>query len=135
MASATAWQAIRDWLTANWTATPLVYENEPADLPEPPSAWIFVEVTGAIYEQASIGGGLPPANRWREAGALYVHVWVPSNSGSAVARGHAETLATALRGVSLPGDLQMRDMTIGDGGQDDDGAWWRITLRVEWERG
>jgi len=135
MASATVLADWKAWLAANFTACPVIYENEPATLPEPPSAWIFVELMGRLYSQESIGAGPPAANWWRESGDTYLHVWVPSNSGSAVARGHAETLAMALRGAILGVDTKIKDMYIGDGGNSDDGAWWRITLRVEWERG
>lgn len=133
MSSATAHASWKAWLDANWTTTPLAYENVDADLPDATSAWIYVEVNSNIYGMRSIGA--PGNNRWAETGATLLHIMVPKGSGSATARGYAETLAGALREQTLADDVKVYDMSIGDGGADDDGAWWRLTLRVEWERG
>lgn len=136
MASQTARAAIRAWLAANWSAVPVVHENESFLDAEPPAAWIMVEMSGRFYEQASIGSGSPAAERWVESGALYAHVMVPVGTGDATAATHAEALADLLRGAEPGSSIRFRGMSIGDGTvADEAGKWFRLTLRAEWERG
>jgi hypothetical protein len=136
MSSDTVYSAVRDFLTDNWTATAIAWENEPFEKPEPPAPWIMVEVSGDAYDQASIGAGSPSANRWREEGMVWCHVFAPAGSGSLTARQHAAALADLFRGLELPGDIEFRRLSIGLGEPgDEDGNWWRISLSAEWIRG
>jgi hypothetical protein len=142
MSSDTVFSAFRTWLEANWTTTPIRWENETFTLPAPtsypaaPAAFLAVEFAGGFYAQQSIGSGTPAAERWTEDGAILVYSLVQSGAGSLVARQNATTLALALRGLTLPGDIRLRSMTIGDGGPgDEDGNWFQLVLRVEFLRG
>ncbi|MDO9712454.1 phage tail terminator-like protein [Paracraurococcus lichenis] len=136
MSSATAFAAIHDYLTAGWSNTPLVFENEIFDLPAVPTPWVMVEVYGDSDEQISLGAGSAAANRWREEGAVLCHVMVPQGTGTLTARIHAEGLADLLRGVELAGDVKFRRMSIGAGtAGTEDGTYWVVTLRAEWTRG
>lgn len=135
MSSAVVYGVIRSYLTANFTAIPLAWENEPFTVPEPPAPWALCEVVGEDFEQESIGSGSPAAELWRESGYLLVHVMVPAGSGSLVARQHAETLSNLLKGLELPAATRFAAMSIGAGELgDDSGAWWRLTLRADWIR-
>lgn len=142
MSSQTLAAAVRDWFDANWTATPVRWENEtfteptPTDYPAAPAAWLMVEFSGRSYDQMSIGSGGGAAERWAEEGAVLVHCIVQVNAGADAARQNAETIAEAFRGLQLPGGIRFRNMSIGDGGPaDEDGNWWALTLRAEWMRG
>lgn len=136
MSSATVYSAVRTWLEGSWNATPLAWENEPFEVPEPPSPFVVVEIYGDSYQQESIGAGNPAAELWREDGAVLLHVMVPAGTGSLTARTHAEALANLLRGLELPGGIRFRGMSIGLGETaTDDGNWWRISVRAEWLRG
>jgi len=142
MASDIAFSAIRAYLAANWSGCPLSWENEtftPPSLVEAPGApanWAAVTITGTIYDQASIGTGASPGERWIEEGAIMIDCFVQSGTGSLVARQTATALANLLRGQILTGAIRMQNMSIGDGAAGlDNGDWWGLTLRIDWLRG
>jgi hypothetical protein len=57
MSSEAAFETIRDYLIANWTTTPLIFENEEYQTADNPTAFVFVEIWGDFFDQASIGSG------------------------------------------------------------------------------
>lgn len=136
MASNTVYDAVRAHLEAFWSATPIAWENELFDRPEPAAPWIMVEMVGDLYAQMSIGAGVQSENRWDEEGVLLLHVFVPSGTGASTARAYAKSLADLFRGALLIGDsLEFLDASIGMGQPgDDDGLWWRISVSVDWRR-
>ena len=85
MSSATAFAGIEAYLRANWSATPIWFENENWKLPNPPAHFLLVEVFGDFYDQASIGADPQDGNLYRETGQIYVHVMVPRGQGTATA--------------------------------------------------
>ncbi len=134
MTTATAFTAIRTHLEANWSTTPLVFDNEtyaPADnVP-----FVQVQITGDLWDQHSIGAGNRLENRWEEEGELLLSVIVPTGTGSLLARQHAEALANIFRGLNL-GDIEFRDISIGLGvAAEDRGPWWLLPVRINWIRG
>lgn len=135
MASAAAFSAIRDYLVAQWATTPLAWDNEAFDRPEPPAAFVLVQVTGTSFAQASMGAGDRLSDRWMEEGVLLLSVIVPQGAGSQGARDIASALAGLFRGVAL-GDLEFGDMSIGLGvPAEDQGPWWLLPLRINWTKG
>lgn len=138
MSSSEVFTAIKDYLTASWTTTPISYENEEF---APPIAngvsgpWIAVEVSGTFYDQASIGSGTASANLWREEGQLWIHVYVATGSGSLVVRQYAKQIVDLFRGKSLLSDsLRFRDASIGMGHPgDEDGRYWGLSCSVDWQ--
>ena len=139
MASSVVFDAIKDYLITNFTTTPLQFENEPAiDTNDPatglPAPWVQVEMTGTLYGQVSIGAATQATNRWDEEGQLWLHVFVPTGTGGHTARLHAKSLADLFRGTTLSGgSLEFMDAQIGMGEPgDEDGAWFRISLVVDW---
>ena len=123
--------AVKAYLQANWTATPIAWPNEPFDKPEPPSAWILAEILGGDFLQMSIGAGSAAANRWEDTGSLFVHVFVPIDSGDRECWQRATALATMLKGLILPGGTTFNSMSIGNGEHGDNtGAWWRRSLHA-----
>ncbi|RUM97913.1 hypothetical protein EET67_09875 [Pseudaminobacter arsenicus] len=134
MSSATAFNTIEQYLKAQWTATPLVFENEPHDLPDQPAHWVFVEVFGDTFEQASIGADGRDANLWRETGQIYINVMTERDIGTGQARAYAEQLASLFRGLDI-GTLTFGRSSIGAGEPGiGDGNYWRMTVTIDWER-
>jgi len=132
MSSAIAFIALEDYLRAEWTTTPLVFENENFPLEDQPDAFVFVEVFGDYFAQESIGA--PGNNLWREAGEIRAHVLVPNGTGSRVARGHAAEMAEFFREVEVQG-IRFTQMSIGAGDAGKaDGNYYRMTLAIDWER-
>lgn len=135
MSSATTFEPIEDYLKAQWTMTPLVFENEDWPLPDQPAPLLFVEVFGNFFNQASIGGGEEvDANLWREAGQLYGHILIPSGTGSRGARALAQQFVDLFRGQDI-GPLRFLDASIGASRPgDQDGNYFRMTATIDWER-
>jgi hypothetical protein len=135
MSSPRVYSAIRGHLEARWTATPLAWENEAFTPPEL-APWVAVEVTGTLYSQASIGADDQASNRWDETGLVFLHVFVPTGTGTAVARQHCRALADTFRGLVLDeGALEFGDASIGMGAPgDDEGTTYRISVSVDWRR-
>ena len=141
MSTATAFTAIRAHLEANWTATALVFDNEviatPADASGNDLPFVQVQITGDLWDQASIGAGDRLENRWEETGELLLSVIVPTGTGSLLARQHAEALANIFRGLNLDeSNIEFRDISIGLGvAAQDRGSWWLLPMRINWTRG
>lgn len=137
MSSEVLYAAIRERLTASWTATPVCYENETFAPPQEaggPGSWMQVEITAQQTNQISIGAGSRDANAWREVGMLWLHVFVPSNSGSAVARALARQAVDLFRGTEL-GSTTFLGASIGLGDRSEvNGSWWRLSAAVDFER-
>lgn len=130
MSTVAVYSAVRAYLEASWTDTPLVFENEAAD---PASSYVYVEVFSNSYDQISIGSGSPSTERWREEGAILLHVHVELGTGGLLPHQHATALTNLLKGLELPGDVRFRGMSIGPG--ETDGQFFRLTCRAEWVRG
>lgn len=134
MSTATVYSAIKTFLDANWTTTSLVYENTATPLPDTPASFVEVEITGNSYAQASIGSGTISGNLWRENGLLWLHVMVPSGTGSLTARTYAETLIKLLRGQEIVTGLTFGEASVGLGDPStENGNYWRLSISVEWQ--
>ena len=98
--------------------------------------WVAVEVAGSLYSQESIGADDQASNRWDETGLVFLHVFVPAGTGTAVARQHCRALADTFRGLVLDeGALEFGDASIGMGAPgDDEGTTYRISVSVDWRR-
>jgi hypothetical protein len=136
MATQTVANAVRQWLIATLPAVTFRWENEAADPPTSQTTWAFVEITGDVFDQQSIGAGARASNRWLEAGTLFIHVFAPSGAGTADARTLAEQIATAFRTVeTLSPNITFGRMSLGLGDVEaPDGNWWRLPMTIAWER-
>jgi len=140
MSSFDADKALTEYLSANFTAAPLYFENEEAD---PPSSsdlgaatrWIYIEIESAEDEQQSIGAGEPLENLWREEGTLTATVLVPVGEGVAEGKKLRDLLADKLRGHTI-GGVVVRGINRSPGGpwegDDGRGRWWALPLTVYW---
>lgn len=140
MASDVVADAIEAYLSANWAATPISFENQPFSRPASDNGaaapFIALEITGTLYAQQSIGESAQAANRWDEEGQLWLHVYVQTDTGSSIARRYAKQLADLFRGLRLVGDnLEFMDASIGMGQPgDDDGVYWSVSVEIDWRR-
>jgi hypothetical protein len=135
MSSPTTFDPIEALLRAEWSSTPLVLENETWPAPDEPAPFLFVEIFGSYYDQASIGGGeLVTDNLWRERGQLYGHVLIPNGTGSRPGRVLAQQFVDLFRGQDL-GSIRFLGASIGAGQPgDQDGNYYRMTATIDWER-
>lgn len=132
MSSLITYDAFEDRLKAAWTATALVFENEPFQTPDEPAPFVFVEIFGDEYPQESMGA--PGRNLFREAGMTYLHVMVPDNTGTRDARAHAEALANLFREKDTAG-VKIDDMSIGSGEPGREFPnYWAMTVTLWWHR-
>ncbi len=139
MASDVVFDAIKTYLTDNWSSSPLQWENEVAiNTNDPvtgtPAPWVMPEMTGTLYGQESIGAETQATNRWDEEGQLWLHVFVPVGTGGHTARHLAKSLADLFRGTTLlSGNLEFLDAQIGMGEPgSEDGTWFRVSLKIDW---
>lgn len=130
-------EAIKEYLgngvsTGAWQLAPIRYPNDPFEIPDGP--WVDFEIAGQLFGQQSIGAETQAANRWDEEGQIYLHVIVPTGSGSTRVRGAAWTLASLFRGKTLlSGQLEFLDASIGLGDPgNEEGNSYRVTVSVDW---
>lgn len=135
MASAAAFGAIEAKFRTDWgSTTALFFENEDWSLSDQPAHFLFVEVFGDFYDQASIGAGSRDDNLWREEGQVLVHVMTKRGIGSLKARQLAVQVLDIFRGTDL-GNITFREASIGAGEPGTaDGNYWRMTASINWQR-
>ena len=135
MSSAETFDAVEQTLRGQWSATPLVFENEDWPTPDTPAPWVLVELFGDFFDQQSIGGGPALAdNLWREGGVLLMHVMTPNGTGTREARVLAKQLADLFRGQDI-GGVEFKGASIGAGEKGtEDGNYFRMTASVTWQR-
>lgn len=134
MAGDEAFTAVRETLAAGWTLTDTVYENEDYTPRDDPRHFVFVEVYGDLFAQASLGAEPQADNLWREAGMVYMHVMTLNGIGSSTARQYARQLVGLFKGQEIDG-VRFRDASIGAGEPGRDfGNYFAMTATVAWER-
>lgn len=117
------YEALCDWLQTNAPNVAFRRENDPLNPPQT-GPWVYVEMETLAVRQASIGTGNPARERWREDGALILHVHVPIQTGSAIARRLGRRLGRLLRGREIEG-LRFDGPAINAGGASErrSGCW------------
>lgn len=132
MSSPDVYDRLEAYLRAEWSATPLVFENEEWPLDEgEPAAFVYVEIFGNFYSQESVGD--PGNNLWRETGTMQMHVLVPNATGTRSARTYAKALVALFREVEVDG-VRFREMSIGAGEPGmPTGNYFPMTATVDWE--
>lgn len=131
MSSPEAFDAFAARLAA-WSDTDVAFENDAYDLPDTPAPFVYVEIFGDSYDQDT--SGAPGANMWLERGMTYLHVMVPSGTGSREGRVLANGLLYLFREQSI-GELHMTEMSIGAGDPGRDFAqYFAVTATITWHR-
>lgn len=133
MSSPTAFDAFNTRLN-DFTVLPVRYENDPCQdlLDANTPAWVYVEIFGDTYDQDTMG--VPGTNIWAESGVTYLHVMVPSGSGSRLARAIANDLLYLFREQPISG-LFMPEMSIGAGEPGRDFPnYYSMASTIHWTR-
>lgn len=140
---AQAVRAIKDALKAEWTATPIVFENEDppglADGDGHPVPFVMVEIESDAAEQRSIGS--PGSNVFQDTGAIIATCFVPAGTGADAATSHASALAEAWRNreISLGAGACVRSSApqVGRGqratSESPEGIWFAVPVTVPFE--
>lgn len=124
--------AIEGRFAANFTALPCKYENQ-RFTPPAQSAWVALTILNGEARRASIGTTTPLQ---RYPGIIQIDVYVPENTGTATARGHADTIASVFRDVTFTagttgkvvcGTPYATPLGVADG-------WYRIAVTVPFRR-
>lgn len=133
--------AIKARFAANWTSTPIAYQNE--DFADQVVPWVYFEIINSTADLR--GAGTPGAHVWLYRGNIFIHVFVPKGQGSAEATALAVAAGEIFRaqqfydatpgcavrtGVGPDGEGPRVD---GGGSAADDGNWWRVTCTVPFE--
>lgn len=132
MSSPDVYDKLETFLKAEWSDTPLVFENEEWPLDEgDPAAFVYVEIFGNFYSQELLGD--PGNNLWRETGTMQLHVMVPNTTGTRIARTHAKALVSLFKEAEVDG-VRFREMSIGAGEPGmPSGNYFPMTATVDWE--
>ena len=137
--------AIEARLTANWSATPVIYDNN-APTPEPwppentdgsPAPWVFCEIIDV--DARIIGFGLPGDQTVMDTGFVKLNVMVARDSGLADGRTKAVALGEIFRQARFydtDPTAYVRTTTprVGRGGMaSDDGNYVAVSCTVPYE--
>ncbi|MCW2243578.1 DUF4128 domain-containing protein [Azospirillum canadense] len=134
--------AIRTKLEAEWTDTPVTYENGGAFRPDAPGnrdpydassapdrPWVYLEILGAGSASTVIGS--PGKRAARDDGVIFGHVFVPVGTGDDEARRLARALGDLFRVTRFGGLVTGAPDPLGAGEPgDDDGLWWRRSVSI-----
>lgn len=139
--------AIRQRLVDNWATTRITFQNELPDDPWPPvggdgwpAPFVNLEIVTTHSEHYTQGR----TGVWLTEGFIYVHVFVPTNSGDALATEYANTIGEIFRGEVFynSGDgcyVRTWAPRVGAGESgDDEGNYFRVTMSCGfeyWHRG
>jgi hypothetical protein len=129
--------AIRAFLEAGFDDAPLVWPNETHTLPATPTAFVAVEVQGAINAIRGIGD---PGNRlFIHGGVILAHVFVPFGIGQSAGDDLADAIGLLLTrkdiaAPTLPQVVRTEDPSLRDGELgSDDGNYWRVSVVVPFD--
>lgn len=133
MASGAVTDIVTAWLTANWTATPILVANVDGSVPADGSAFAIIEFPIAAEEQISIGA--VGTRVWRESGTFRFVLCAPIGSGLNDPANPWLNRIDALRAV-VRGAKYQNVQTWGPGApepkdQSDRGAYYELSFSTE----
>ncbi len=118
-------------LAANFTALPIRYENVPFN--QPTTGWVAITVIPAGGDRISVG---TTVKRHRYLGNLQIDIFVPEDSGTSTARGHADTIEAIFRdqqfSAGVSGTITCRTPTYVTGGVEN--GYYRAILTTPYQR-
>jgi hypothetical protein len=127
-----AYTGLCAWLQANAPDVAFRVENDPINPPQN-GPWVYVEMETHSVLQASRGSGDRTRELWREDGALILHVHVPLNTGSGIARKLAKRLGRLLRGREIDGCKFGGPAVNGGGASDRRSGFWVLPVVIPFE--
>ncbi|MBU0792218.1 MAG: DUF4128 domain-containing protein [Gammaproteobacteria bacterium] len=113
-------QAIEVRMGANWTTTPIVYENVSYT---PTPATPFVRLLIEEVDSKQVCMSTTPCHRI--TGLIVVMIFVPVNTGTNTIRGYADTIAGIFRNADFSG-IKCRSPRIVRVG--DIGEWYQVSV-------
>jgi len=135
---------IRAFIKANWTATPVAWQNDdtgegegpferPRDADGNPDPFIYCEISNATARGSAFGsvGKRVKSN----TGFVAAHCYVPIGSGDAAADLLAKQFGEMLemQSIGAPPAPRMDAAQEGGGGSgDDDGLYYRVSVTIPW---
>lgn len=127
---------IEQRLAANWSTTPILYENmnieQISTNGQQPESFVYCEIVPYSNQQISLGG--EGERLYRTEGFLYLHVFTPMGRGAGLADTYMDTLAAIFRGKEFSGVVCYDVTQFGESGKgDDDGRYWRTSLQCRFE--
>lgn len=140
MTTLVVYDALVALLEAEFSAAPVVYENQPA----PPrdangndllTEWVLVEILGVSDRQVSMGADTKQGNLWQARGEVLFHIHAPVGRGPRPALVVADAIAALFRARYQEEDgVAWMDMSVGGGSvATEDGKWWVTTVTVDWQ--
>lgn len=124
--------AIEGRFAANYTATPIKYANKKFEPPKT-TAWVALTILTGIGRQASLGASNP---LHRFTGVIQIDVFAPEDTGTATARGHADTIGDIYRrqqfSYSSSGTITCDTPYITDRGIEN--GWHRLVVSIPYRR-
>lgn len=123
-------QAIEARLAANWTTTPIKFENVPfVETVDPYLALFILDGEG---NQITVGD--PVVKRW--TGLILIQVFVPQDTGTKLARTYADSLGALFErqtfSAGASGTIRSRIASIQSIGVKD--GWYQINVTVPFIR-
>jgi hypothetical protein len=126
MSFATARRDIENRMNDNWATTPIAWDNVHFNPPENGDPWVAFH----IYEDATnrITIGNPGVHRI--SGTIVINIMVKENSGTAEARGYADTIGAIFRDAVFSG-ITCREVTLTPAGVNN--GWYQLNLTIPFQ--
>lgn len=124
-------QAIEARLQANFSTTPIKYENQEFDPPDS-TPWVALTILPGEGQQVSLG----PGGLQRYAGVIQCDIYVPEKSGTKTARQHADSISAIFLNKSFSagssGTIITRTPWVNTRGVEN--GWFHLVLSVTYHR-
>lgn len=119
--------AVRAILDAEWTETPVAYQNEEFQAPDGP--WIYCEVLPVDGDDSLFNS--PGLGHRTDVGLLAFHVFIPTGTGVAAALRLARLVGKLFSLRTIAPGVQTEGRSLGGAGSsDDEGNWYRVSASV-----
>lgn len=129
MASRAVEDAIDAYLTANWSTSPILTENQQGEVPGDGSGFIILQFPVSNVERVAVNERL-----YREEGGFRIVIAVPRGVGTGTIRQWGETLAALFRDTRVgPVECRVPSEPFTDD-QSDRGLYFQGSMIVPFER-
>lgn len=122
MATSALRSTVEGRIQANWTTTPVDYDN--ARFTVPATAWIKVIIAENNSKQAELGGNV---KRRRALGVIYADVYAPVGRGGNEARVLADSFAALFRDFKSA-NLTCDEPSVRTMGEKN--GWYQMTVNI-----
>ncbi len=117
-------QSIESRLSANWSTTPIAWENVDFEPPDN-SSWIRATILNGetIYDRFS--------SKKRHLGIISIQIFSPLNQGASTARSYADTIKSIFDGQEFGGVSCQASSIVNVGNLN---GWYQLNLNVPFSR-